>query len=285
MAAPESALGRSATLLCGRPEIATAATPPPRPLTVRPPPLPSSPPSLRSPPPAPLLQLPPPNSPGSLADGSRAHPALLGPCALQRRLCELAAALIPTGRVARDAQQPPAAPAPTGPHMCLFFPVPLIPHASAALRRLWLRARPSKGGVATEKSQNQEWRFAAFSGCTPRPVVKLAAWRDELARGVRVCITCALAHHALRLVATTTSSFFSSRAARCAPLPRLLPPSPPSPPRSPCSARARAAASTVCCLYTCPSSGPRAMTLTGSGLRLYARYDWQPGGAAGKWQI
>jgi hypothetical protein len=55
--------------------------------------------------------------------------------------------------------------------MCLFFPVPLTPHASAALRRLWLRARPSKGGVATEKSQNQEWRFAAFSGCTPRPVV------------------------------------------------------------------------------------------------------------------
>jgi hypothetical protein len=40
----------------------------------------------------------------------------------------------------------------------------------------------------------------------------------------------------------------------------------------------RSRCSTVCCLYTCPSSGPRAMTLTGSGLRLYARYDWQPGG-------
>jgi hypothetical protein len=62
------------------------------------------------------LQLPPPPSPGSSAGGSRAHPALLAPCTLQRRPCELAIALIPTGRVARDAQQPPAAPAPAGPH-------------------------------------------------------------------------------------------------------------------------------------------------------------------------
>jgi hypothetical protein len=68
------------------------------------------------------LQLPPPPSPSSSASGSRAHPALLAPCTVQRRPCALAAALILTGRVARDAQQPPAAPAPAGPHACSLFP-------------------------------------------------------------------------------------------------------------------------------------------------------------------
>jgi hypothetical protein len=68
------------------------------------------------------LQPPPPPSPGSSTGGSRAHPALLAPCSLQRRPCALAAALIATGRVTRDAQQPLAAPAPARPHASSLFP-------------------------------------------------------------------------------------------------------------------------------------------------------------------
>jgi hypothetical protein len=133
--------------------------------------------------------------------------------------------------------------------------------------------------VAAEKSHNQEWPFAAFSGCTPRPVVKQDAWRDELAHGVRACITCALARRALRLAATTTSSLFSSSAARCAPSPRLLPPSQPSPPRSSHSPRA----ALLCAAHTCPSAfahGPQRLWTAALGTLPLATW-----GAAGKWQI
>jgi hypothetical protein len=57
----------------------------------------------------------------------------------------------------------------------LSFPVPLTRHVSAALVRLWLRLQRSEGGVAAKKPQNQEWPFAAFSGCASRPVVKRAS--------------------------------------------------------------------------------------------------------------
>jgi hypothetical protein len=103
--------------------------------------------------------------------------------------------------------------------------------------------------------------------------------RHELAHGVRACITCALARRALRLAATTTSSLFSSSAARCAPSPRLLPPSQPSPPRSSHSPRA----ALLCAAHTCPSAfahGPQRLWTAALGTLPLATW-----GAAGKWQI
>jgi hypothetical protein len=55
------------------------------------------------------LQLPPPPSPGSSAGGRGAHPALLGPCALQRRLCTLSFGLLPASCVAGDVVAAPFA--------------------------------------------------------------------------------------------------------------------------------------------------------------------------------
>jgi hypothetical protein len=55
------------------------------------------------------LQLPPPPSPGSSACSRGAHPALLGPCALQRRLCTLSVGLLPASCVAGDVVAAPFA--------------------------------------------------------------------------------------------------------------------------------------------------------------------------------
>ena len=58
------------------------------------------------------LQLPPLTSPGSSASSSRAHPALLGPCTLQRRPCTLSIILIPASCVAGEAVPVPFASSP-----------------------------------------------------------------------------------------------------------------------------------------------------------------------------
>jgi hypothetical protein len=77
------------------------------------------------------LQLPPPPSPGSSACGRGAHPALLGPCALQRRLCTLSIGLLPASCVAGDVVAVPfASSRRTYRHA---FPRCSSVHASAAL--------------------------------------------------------------------------------------------------------------------------------------------------------
>jgi hypothetical protein len=84
-----AAVGRAAAAPCARREVAAAAPPPSRAPPAPLPPPTSAPPSL--PPPA-----PPPSPPIAaaalarlLGGGSRAHPALLCPCALQQRVCTL----------------------------------------------------------------------------------------------------------------------------------------------------------------------------------------------------
>jgi hypothetical protein len=159
----------------GLPEAAAAAPPPPRP---PPPPIPL----LPSPPSPPLPPPPPPT----------ATPAAALACQLLAR------------RQASPACPPPPVRPPSAPVRAPCRPTPrqrrrwrrsrhplrLLPrdswhtcHMPRRLMpllllhgRLWLRrwAWLLEAGVAAGKSQNQEWPFAAVSGCSSRPVVKRA---------------------------------------------------------------------------------------------------------------
>ena len=86
------------------PEDAAVAPPPPRPPPSPLPPPSSPPPPSLPPPPPPTATFPLPPSPASSSHGSRqAHPALLLPCAIHLRPCELPTPLCPTSGVAVDA--------------------------------------------------------------------------------------------------------------------------------------------------------------------------------------
>jgi hypothetical protein len=104
-----AAVGRAAAAPCGRPEAAGAAPPAPRPLQPDCQPLhcrrPRSTRHLH----LHHLQLPPLPLPSSSADSSNAHPALLGPCALQVRPRMLLIGLLTASCVAGDAVPVPFA--------------------------------------------------------------------------------------------------------------------------------------------------------------------------------
>ena len=114
------------------PEAAAAAPPPPQPPAPPLPPLPSPPsPPLPPPPPPTGTATPAAASPASSSPGGRqAQPALLCPCALHPRPCELPAPLLSASGVAGDAVATRCT-CPRG--TVARLPHPASSHASAAL--------------------------------------------------------------------------------------------------------------------------------------------------------